>query len=384
MQIYKTFLKISLRSITSAIIYVVIFTILSFVLSNSQSESGITSFSAVKIPVAVVDRDNSDYSLDLCKYIGNTNKIVAIGSDEDTWPDELFFHTVEYIIVIEKGFGASLSSGDYANTITTYEAPGSNKSYLVKMQIDHYLNNVSLYLTAGYDSKDASAMAAKLSDISADITFPKDEKIEKPTPMSFFFTFLPYIMICILINSLGPMLIIWNRREIKARTAISSMSVKSQNIGITAAVATYCAFVFAGFIILCSAMYKGELFSIRGLLYLLNALMYLTVCAGITFLIAQFTKKVELLSVWSNVIGLSTSFFCGVFVTRSILPNTLNKVSAILPTHWYINVSEELKYFDGTLTKGSWISMGIQLIFAIVFFALAFIVRKSRKYSSIV
>ena len=103
------------------------------------------------------------------------------------------------------------------------------------------------------------------------------------------------------------------------------------------------------------------------------------VCIAITFLVAQLSKRVSALSMWSNVIGLSTSFLCGVFVTRQLLPDKVVAFSKCLPTYWYINVTEELKYFSGTLSREAWISMGVQLLFAAAIFAVSLVIIKNRQ-----
>lgn len=385
MQIFKTFLKISLRNIGSGLIYVAIFLGVSFGVANAQNSSNTDIFSADKIDVIVIDRDNSSLSKSLYDYIDRNHRIRETSDNEEAWIDEIFAHTAEYVLVIEDGFEAKMtSSDDYVNCLTSYSAPDSNSSYIIASQTESWCQNINYYLAAGYSLDEASAKTDEISKISAEVSFiNRDGSTDKITAMSIFFIFMPYIMLCILINTLGPMLIIWNRPEIKSRTAISGMSSRSRNWGIIAAAAVYSAIIMVIFIIVCANVYKKDFFSEITPYYLLNMLCCLAVCIATTFLISQLGRKVTTLSIWSNTLGLSSSFLCGVFVSRSLLPDGVVSFSRCLPTYWYINVTEELSHFNGSLSSAAWRSMGVQLLFAAAITAVAFAVIRFKQQNTV-
>ena len=187
------------------------------------------------------------------------------------------------------------------------------------------------------------------------------------------------MILCLLINTLGSTLIIWNKPELKARTAVSGTSFATRNAGIVFGMLTFASIVILIFTAVCVVMYKDDFFTKATLYFGLNALCYMLVSISVTFLIAQLSKKLSALSIWSNIIGLSTSFLCGVFVSRELLPDKVVALSKCLPTYWYINVTEELKYYKGSLSNNSWISMGIQLLFAAAIMVISLVVIKSRQ-----
>ncbi len=364
--------------------YFVIFTSLTFIITNAQSKTSTNDFASEKVKVGIVDRDNTDVSKALYDFIDGKHKVTGLLADEDSWADDLFYHTVDYILVIEEGFAKKLADGSYDSVLTSYQSPTSNTAYIVENQVQSFLGTLSLFMANGSSLNEAVTEAESISSVEASVVLPDKTTVNNTvTPISLFFTFVPYIMICILINSLGPTLIIWNKPEIRTRTEISSMSLFNRTGGIIGAVATYSVIIFCIFLGIAANVYKKDYFNTAGIYYTMNAFVYLLVCLAITFFIAQFTKKVPLLSVWSNVIGLSTSFLCGVFVGRSLLPDKVISVSKCLPTYWYINVTEELKTFSGTLSANAYRSMGVQLLFAAAIFALslAVIEYKRRKGS---
>lgn len=379
MQIYKTFVKIALRCISYGFIYIGIFLGVSINISYSQNKDSAFSFEASKIDIALIDRDNSSLSKELYSYLNEKHKIKSMDDDKDNWMDEIFAHTVEYVVVIEEGFETQMLNGNSQNTLTSYSAPDSRSAYLVASQLESWMQNLSACLEAGYGLDAASAKALEISNMSADVSYLEDENTGKITSLSVFFHFIPYILLCVLINSLGPVLIIWNRPEIKARTAVSGVSSRARSWAIIGSVATY-SLIVMGIITGASAIfYKKDFFSESTLYHLLNSVCFLFVSIATTFLVAQLSRKVTTLSIWSNLLGLSTSFLCGVFVSRSILPDNVVAFSKCLPTYWYINIADELNSFNGSISPLAKQSMIIQLLFAAAIMAVAFVIIRVRR-----
>lgn len=380
MQIYRTFLKMLMRNIASGLMYLGIFIGISISVAKSNESNDYMSYETTKVNVSVIDKDNSTLSRSLYNYLNESHKIVDIDSDEEKWADELFYRTVDYILVIEKGFEDNMSQENYEDLLTSYSAPDSNASYIVESQVESYMQNISIYVNSGFDFEEAAQKAADVSKISADVLLPDNSNAaEKVSAASYFFTFFPYVLLCMLINSLGATLIAWNKTEIKARTAVSGTSLTERNMGILGAMLVYSLIIAGIFILVCTILYKDDFFTESSIYYGLNCLCYMFVCMAITFLVAQLSKKLAALSIWSNVLGLSTSFLCGVFVSRDLLPDKVVAFSRCLPTYWYINVTEELKHFRGSISSSVWISMGVQLLFAAAILSVTLVIIKSRQ-----
>ena len=380
MQVYKTFLKISLKSIFSAFTYIIAFLTLSILSTQTGNKSDISSFVSEKMDVAVVDNDHTSTSKALYQYVAKKHHIKTVNMKDETWRDELFYRNVDYIVIIEKGFEENYNSSNSSGYMKSYTNPDSNTSFIIRSELETFLRNLNYYKTAGFSEKESIEKAQTVANIHATTEFKKNEKkIEQPTAMSYFFSFAPYVLLCILINTIGPMLMIWNRPEIKTRTEISSLSMSKRNLALIGAVATCAMVVFFIYLATCIGFFKEDFFSLRGFYYSINAFLYLLVCISATYLVAQLSHKLTALSMWSNGLGLSTSFLCGVFVIRDLLPDQVISFSKCLPTYWYINITEELKFFDGSLSKLAFQSAGMQLLFAIAIYAVALIIIKNRQ-----
>lgn len=380
MQVYKTFLKISLKSIFSAFAYIIAFLTLSMLITQTGNKSDISSFVSEKMEVAVVDNDHTSTSKALYQYVAKKHHIKTVNMKDETWRDELFYRNVDYIVIIEKGFEENYNSSNSSEYMKSYTNPDSNTSFIIRSELETFLQNLNYYKTAGFSEKESIEKAQTVANIHVTTDFKKNEKkIEQPTAMSYFFSFAPYVLLCILINTIGPMLMIWNRPEIKTRTEISSLSMSKRNLALIGAVATCAMVVFFIYLATCIGFFKEDFFSLRGFYYSINAFLYLLVCISATYLVAQLSHKLNALSMWSNGLGLSTSFLCGVFVIRDLLPDQVISFSKCLPTYWYINITEELKFFDGSLSKLAFQSAGMQLLFAIAIYAVALIIIKNRQ-----
>ena len=104
MQIYKTFLKMLIRNLPSGLLYLGIFVGIAIVVTNNGQNKDIASFTSSKLNVAIIDDDNSELSKSLVDYISSCHNIVSINDNKEKWADDLFYRTVDYILVINKGF----------------------------------------------------------------------------------------------------------------------------------------------------------------------------------------------------------------------------------------------------------------------------------------
>ncbi len=84
----------------------------------------------------------------------------------------------------------------------------------------------------------------------------------------------------------------------------------------------------------------------------------------------------------TNIIALGSSFICGVFMPQSLLGDSVLAFAKFLPTYWYVK-SNELIYglsdFSFESLKPIFINMLIILGFAIVIFAITFVIGRFKR-----
>lgn len=124
------------------------------------------------------------------------------------------------------------------------------------------------------------------------------------------------------------------------------------------------------------------MFTIHGLMYIINSLIF-TICAlTISFLIGNLVRNKNAINGIINVVALGSSFLCGAFVPLEWLPDTVIKIAHILPSYYYISSNEmisDLEVINFETIKPVLTNMGIILIFAIGFTIITNIVSRHKR-----
>ena len=123
------------------------------------------------------------------------------------------------------------------------------------------------------------------------------------------------------------------------------------------------------------------MFTMHGLVYILNSLIF-TLCAlTIAFVIGNSIKNKNAVNGIVNVVALGSSFLCGAFVPMELLPDFVLKIAHILPSYWYIKTNEILKtteIINLDTIMPILINIGIVFCFTIVFAFISNIMAKKK------
>lgn len=364
MQVFKTFFKITKKQIPSFITFFVIFTVLLCIMSAIGT--GNNAYTESRLSVAIFNQDTSAKAKYLTEYLSEKHDIVTVENDDETIRDSLFFEVLDYVLYIEDGC-----------SLTNIKRPGSTTGMYVDHQIDTFCKTYDAYLSAGCDEAQANEKTIQALD-NAKLVSMKGKGTRKPT-IYYFYTYLTYILIGLLINAMSPVIIALNRKEVKDRSDISPMNAKSRNYQIFAGAVLFSFAVWLMMIGVSAIMFRGELFRDKNAYSILNAFCFLILATGIVSIVSNFNMKPQIISMVSNVVSLSFAFLGGVFVPMEIFSDTVLTISKFTPTYWYVTASE--KIFAGKVDGSVWMSMGIQLLFALAFFAVAMVIAKRKKLS---
>ena len=231
-----------------------------------------------------------------------------------------------------------------------------------------------------------TADTVKSTDTEVDtIKFEKVASL-KENGIFYFFQYFGYIIISILLVGISPILISFRQADLSARISCSSYSRTKQSIGIGLGCLTYSLAQWLVMVI-CSIIFYGaeQAFSRNGILCLINSFIYTIVVIAITLLVGSFKLSSSALSLVANVIGLGTSFLCGIFVPLWLLSDKVITFSKFLPTYWFIRNNNMISGFSGeTVTMTTfWNNIFIQLLFAVAIFCIYLVLNISRKRKSI-
>ncbi|MDO5558213.1 MAG: ABC transporter permease [Oscillospiraceae bacterium] len=381
MQVFKAFWKIALKRISSIIIYIVIYAMITVIISSSAKDEGQKSFKDSVTTISITDHDDSVLSRGLKQYLESKCTVTEIADDKEAMQDSLFYRNVDYILMIPAGFEDSFLDNKEMK-LENVKIPDSKTGQYTDSYIDRYLSTVNMYTAGGMEiDKAADAAAEALTNETSVTIYNSSDNSSDNNDLVYYFQYLPYIFLMVIVCGLCPIIIMMNSREIKNRTMCSSISSASRNSQIASGSILYSLIVWLVLMILAFAVYKEALFTKTGLLFILNSIIFLVVSASVALLISSFELSNMAVTGIANVIGLGMSFICGIFVPQTYLGSSLLDAAKFLPAYWYIKASNMLGGACGEVYDANefTICIIIQVLFAAALFAVSFVLSRRKK-----
>lgn len=390
MQVFKTFLKIAKKKFPSVLLYYIIFTVIVIGMSKIGAKDHETSFTATKADIYIIDEDDSTASHALSNYLSSVHNLVTLkDTDTMTLQDALYYQKVDYILTIPEGFEKQLTDtdSDTKAVLPVSMRKDSSNGYFVDQQVNEYLSSVRLFMAGGFSLSEAVTKSSESLSKGNDTTVLKLEEKETDGAqigLTYFFQYLPYVLINMLLLGMTPILMTFNQKDLGARISCSSLSLKSRNAQITLGCIVFSLFVWLLFILTALFIFGPDtLFSVNGLRSLLNSAMVLLFSIALSLLISTFSLKQQSLSMIANVVSLGLCFLSGIFVPQYLLGKGVLAVAHFLPTYWYVRLNSMLGGIsDEILTTAKyWRFIGIQFGFFVAIFCIYLVSSKYQKRS---
>lgn len=381
MQVYKCFLKIMKKNILPCIIYFSIFLVLILMMTSNGNSAVTNAFSSEKVDLAVIDRDNSTLSKGVKEYLGSLHNLVDLEDNKDKLQDSLYYREVSYILILPKGFEDNIINGTLSDIVENVKVPNSYAGTFIDSQVDQYIKTLAANLTYQPSKEEAVKASSQTAAISTDVTM-LDHKTESANrPFTYYFKYLPYVLICIVLIGLGPILMVFHSKDIKARMESSAISLRYTNIQLILGCFSFLVIYWGLFVIVAFLLYGRNLLTTEGLLTLLNTFVFALVCLSITFFISMLINSVDALNMIGNTLGLGMSFLTGIFIPQEYLGKSVLAFAKLLPSYWYINASDILSNYNqtGSELKTVFVDIGIELLFAVAIMAIALVVSKYKR-----
>lgn len=396
MQVFKSFFKVLNKYKGQMIMYMCIFCSLLIMFIKSNSGSGTGGYSDKKCKFAVFDYDGTAASLALASYLEETNKRVGTVNDEKTnmqnfqltstsgsdysiadekisMQNALYNREVDAIIRIPEGFEEKLVSGEAEGVIDVITIPGTQNSMLVESDLDGFLGMTEMYIKAGYDMDTAVERAKTSLAETVEVSLPDGGDVSTHSSMYIFFSYLGWVMLCLIITGVAAVLQVFGRKELKDRIECSSYNFLNFNKELVLGMITTGGMICGVFFVFAVIMLKGQIFSLEGGLYILNMLCYAVVCLSIAFLVSKLTSNKEILSMIANVVSLGMAFLCGIFVPVEYLGEGVIKVAHFLPAYWYNQAAFNIDFHMGDKQGSIFAAMGVQILFAIAILVIGMV-----------
>lgn len=379
MQVFKAVFKIINRHKLSVFIYIAIFFVLTLLISGNGAENDQTNFSKVSLQFGVDNQDKGELGAALVEYLSRSNEIKEVPSDHEKLLDQMYYQEVEYVLIIPEDFTEKFLEGERDGVLQGTVVPGSNANYLTQTEITKFMETLGMYVDGGFEVEEAVKQTLSDLEEESEVKFLDAADGQQRPAAYYYFQYMPYIFLCILIISLGEILMAFNKKDMEARNKCSSMSFIQRNMqlilgSIGLAFIEYLLFMVAAFV-----MYPDFMSSMKGCLSALNALVYLLLSLSIAFFAGRLAKNDGELNMMANVIGLGFSFLGGIFVPLEFMSEGVRNVAKFIPAYWYVQSNDiiyKLESFSeaGEVFKNCLVIMA----FAVAVFAAALVVNRMK------
>lgn len=373
MQIFKAFMKVLKKKLPSGLIYIIVFLGIAIPMSLNGKESEKYEDSTLKI--CIFDEDDTPESKALIEYIDNKHDIVSFEKDKDVLFEKLYWEEADYALTINKGYSKALANGDTNDMFGCYSVHYSYATVYMETYLNEYVSSVRAFIVGGQDSKDAVLSAADSLSEETDVEIADNSDPDYPERFSSYFQYMPYILISVLMNTLCPVLMTLNRKDIRYRTNCSCVRPNRYTLQLFAGSTVFVTAVWLILMIAALFMYGG-LFKGNAWLAVLNSFIFALVSTSIAVLVSSFNIGSNGVSLLTQIIGLGMCFLCGVFVPQIYLGKEVRAAANFLPASWYIKANDML---DGTnVFDSSKLAtyIMIEVAFIVTFFIVALFIHR--------
>lgn len=379
MIVFNTFWKVIKKYKATVILYTAMLVI--FGLTNMQANNKAMTFTNTKPDILIVNNDKDGVlTKNLVDYLNKNTNIVKIKDSEEARDDALFYRDVSYIIYIPTSYSKNVLNG-INNTLDIKSTNDYNAS-LAEMILKKYIEVENVYASIYRDeSKIINAINKNLeTNSNVEITSKLNTTTMEKTAR--FYNFASYCIMAVTIYIVCLVLSSFHNEMINKRIVVSSMNYKKHNRLILGASFAYALIVWILYIVLGIILLGDVMFTIRGLIYVLNTLIFTFVALTLALLISTITNNKNAISGIVNVVALAQAFLCGAFIPTQWLPNSVLTIAHVLPAYWYINTNDilkELETISSTTLKPVIINSIILILFSLIFIVLNNIISKKKR-----
>lgn len=382
MTVFKTFFRIVNNLKPTIILYTALLIIFGAV--NMKTSDNNINFVNSKPDILIINQDvNKGLTKNLIDYMKKNSNIVKVENNEEKINDSLFYREISYVIYIPKDYRKNVLLGK--NPKLDIKKTDEYDAHLSEMMLKRYIKLQNIYNEeAGSEDELITLINDNIND-DANIKITSKVDTSKTYNIAYYFNFASYSILAIIIYIVCLVLCSFKEESISKRINISSINYKSHNNKILLASIVFSSIVWLLFVIIGVTIVGDIMFSIRGLISIINSFIFTFCALTLSILISSLTNNKNAISGIVNVIALGSAFLCGAFVPAEYLPSSVLNFAHILPAYYYINSNDLLKNIDVINISSMHpiiINMIIIIIFSILFIILNNIVTMKKRKSN--
>ncbi len=380
MSVFKVFFKIIKYNWASLAIYLFIYIGLVTIGGAGSGEQAVVDFEMNKTNMVIFNEGEESPLVEAFRtYLAAYTNQVQLPDEEEALQDALHFGKIDYILRIPEGFVADVLAGT-PQVIEKTLVPQSAQAMFTDTFVESYWQRVAQY------SEHMPGLTEETYALYVRESFKESSEVvvrQSPTPKQrgvlFTMNYIGYILVTMMILIVGMGIERFYSEDVYRRSCCGAKSKTTLYLQLFWAHVCVALLAYGMLISIVGVKYQYSFVSEKGLLYLLNGGVFLSVALSIGFLIGRVVRRRHVQNMVANVVGLGLSFVSGVFVTRSYLPEEVLEVAKFAPMYWYVDANEQIDAL--TVMGGEQVvvimqSIGVQVGFMVAILSVGLVVNK--------
>lgn len=338
MTVFKTFFKIVRKHKGLILLYTVM--LISFGGINLSSRDMSDTFTSSKPDILIINKDEEvGVTKNLINYLENNANIINIENNENKINDALFYRDVNYIIYIDKGYREKVLNNE--NPVINIKSTNDYNASLASILLEEYLNIQNTYNKVTDNEEELISLIN--NTLENKVNTEVLSKVDKSTQnrIARYFNFASYSILATIIFIISLVNTSFKDININKRITVSSMDYRRHNSLLLKSSLVYVLFIWILFSVLALILLGKSLLSLKGLLYILNILIFSVNALTFGLLISSFINKNSVGGV-VNVVALGSAFLCGAFIPTEFLGSSVLKLAHALPAYYFINTNNSI------------------------------------------
>ena len=382
MTVFKTFWKIIKKYKGTIILYTVM--LVSFGGINLSSKEANLNFTNEKPDVLIVNQgENIGLTKNLIDYLIQNTNIVQIENSEEKRNDALFYRDVNYIIYINDDYREKILNGE--NVTLDIKSTNDYSAHLAEMILNKYLTVQNLLRAYTTNEQELTNKINKtLKEESKVVVSSKVDKTAE-NKVSRYFNFASYSILAAIIFIITLVMTSFKEKTINKRITVSSMNYKKHNNLLLISGLAYVLVLWLLYTLLAIILLKSSVLNTKGLLYILNSLVFSLSALTFALLISTLVKNKDAIGGIVNVVALGSAFLCGAFLPVEYLGSKVLKLAHIFPAYYYINTNNKImsaEIIDKTLLTNILPNTLTLILFMILFIIINNLITKQKRSNS--
>ena len=379
MTVFKTFWKVIKKYKGTIILYTVMLVLFGGL--NMTSNDISTTFIDSKPDILIVNNDEEvGLTKNLVDYLKTNANIVNVENDEAAINDSLFYREVNYVIYIPRDYRKDILNG--LDPEIKIKTTGDYEAGLAEILLSRYLKVQKIYSGSIDDEIELVSLINENLETKTTVELVSKVDTSKTSKISRYFNFASYSIMAVIIYIICLVLSSFHEKNVNKRNIVSSMNYKKHNKLILVSSLSYGVIIFALYVILGVIILGSDILNLRGLVYILNTLIFTFCSLTIALFISTAINNKNAISGIVNVVALGSAFLCGAFVPAQWLPKSVLTFAHILPSYWYINSNDlltNLEVINSTTLKPIFLNMVVVILFSLLFITLNNVLSRKKR-----